>query len=239
LQNTLVPFTKLPQTLYLHQPLPFCNYKYSFLENKKFWVYQNLIGRLIRKSIKKAKKVIVQTEWMKLAIMEQCGVDEKKIEKNPPIVSIHAERLFDINKWNNLFFYPASNLSYKNHKVIFEAIMLLKELGVSTFKIALTLTRDTLPKDCTAMYEEVKEYIDFLGNITHEQVMELYSQSILIFPSYIETFGLPLLEARCCKSPVIASDMPFSREILEGYEYADYFDAFSAVELKNIMLKYL
>lgn len=239
LQNTLVPMTKLPQILYLHQPLPFCNYKFSFWEHKKFWIYQNLIGWLIRKSIKKAEKVIVQTEWMKKAIIEQCGIEEKKVEKIPPIVSIQANCSFDINTWQNLFFYPASNLSYKNHRVIFEAIKLLNEQGISKFKVAFTLTRETLPQDCAMLYDELHENIELLGNITHEQVMELYSQSILLFPSYIETFGLPLLEARCCKSPVIASDMPFSREILEGYDHADYFNAFSAVELKNIILKYL
>jgi glycosyltransferase involved in cell wall biosynthesis len=239
LQNVLVPMTKLPQILYLHQPLPFSNYKFSIFENKKFWIYQNIIGRMIKKSVKKAKKVIVQTEWMKQAIIHQCGIDEAKIEKIAPTTSISVKHFFDMTKWQRLFFYPASNLSYKNHIVIFEAIKLLKQQGSSNFKVAFTLTQEALPKDCAALYIELKENIELLGNITHEQVMELYSRSILLFPSYIETFGLPLLEARSCKSPVIASDMPFSREILEGYDNANYFSAFSADELKNRILKYI
>lgn len=239
LQNILVPYTKLPQILYLHQPLPFCDYKFSFLDNKKFWVYQNIIGRVIKNSVKKAKKVIVQTEWMKQAVIVQCGVEDAKIDILSPNASVAIGRFFDMNKWERFFFYPASNLSYKNHKVIFESIKLLKQQGVSNFKVAFTLSQDTLPKGCAGLYEEQKENIVLLGNMTHGQVMELYSQSILLFPSYIETFGLPLLEARCCKAPIIASDMPFSREILEDYENAYYFNAFSAEELKNFILKFL
>jgi glycosyltransferase involved in cell wall biosynthesis len=61
----------------------------------------------------------------------------------------------------------------------------------------------------------------------------------LIFPSYLETFGLPLLEARFFNAPIAASDRPFAREILEGYSNADFFDPFSPDDLANKMKKYL
>jgi glycosyltransferase involved in cell wall biosynthesis len=239
LQNTLVPAVRLPQTLYLHQPLPFCTYKFSFFENKKFWIYQNIIGRLIKKSVRKAEKIIVQTEWMRQALVEQCGVAEGKIEKLPPAVSVDVECRFDGDHWQRLFFYPASNLSYKNHKVIFQAVLLLKQQGITDFQVVFTLTPSTLPKDCAALYEELRDIIQLAGNMSHSRVMALYGSSVLLFPSYIETYGLPLLEASACKSPIIASDTPFSREILADYEYVDFFDAFSAEALKNLMQKYL
>lgn len=239
LQNTLLPIKRIPQTLYLHQSLPFCEYKYTFLENKKFWIYQNIIGKLIKKSVKNAKKVIVQTEWMKQAIIKQCDIKQDKIEKISPETTIKVNKFFDINKWHNLFFYPASNLSYKNHKVIFQAIKLLKQHDIKDFNVIFTLTEKTLPHDCIELYNELKENVELVGSIKQEQVMELYSKSILLFPSYIETFGLPLLEARCCKSTVIASDTPFSREILGDYENASFFDAFSPETVSEIMKNYL
>ena len=63
----------------------------------------------------------------------------------------------------------------------------------------------------------------------------MYNRSTLIFPSYIETVGLPLLEARELGSIILASDCPFSREVLDGYENAYYFDPFNPQELADYM----
>src|SRR5690606_19108189 len=92
-QNVVVPHTGVPQVLYVHQPLPFVDYKFSFKENKTFWAYQNLISRIIKKSIKKAQKTIVQTHWMKEACINQIGVHSNKIKVIPPKINI------DINKY--------------------------------------------------------------------------------------------------------------------------------------------
>ena len=47
---------------------------------------------------------------------------------------------------------------------------------------------------------------------------------ITLFPSYIETFGLPLLEAKELNGIVLASDRPFSHEILDGYDKAIFIE---------------
>ncbi|HOA81141.1 MAG TPA: glycosyltransferase, partial [Defluviitaleaceae bacterium] len=68
LQNTIIPkVKKAKQEVYIHQSLPFVEYKFRFKENTGLWIYQNIIGRMIIRSIKKADHVIVQTEWMKKA----------------------------------------------------------------------------------------------------------------------------------------------------------------------------
>ena len=65
--------------------------------------------------------------------------------------------------------------------------------------------------------------ITFRGSLPREKVFEFYTNSVLVFPSYLESFGLPLLEARLIGAPIIASDTSFSREILEGYDNAVFF----------------
>ena len=57
----------------------------------------------------------------------------------------------------------------------------------------------------------------------------------MIFPSYIETFGLPLLEAKKCDTIILASDCPFSHEILDDYDKVYYFNPFDAKELSKLM----
>ena len=68
-------------------------------------------------------------------------------------------------------------------------------------------------------------------------VMEIYTTSILVFPSYIESLALPLLEARNSKTIILASDCKFSKELLSDYENAYFFDPFKSEELANLMEK--
>lgn len=55
----------------------------------------------------------------------------------------------------------------------------------------------------------------------------------LIFPSIVEGFGLPLVEALCQGLPVIASDIPVFREIAGSH--IRYFDPMNAVSLANVL----
>ena len=49
-----------------------------------------------------------------------------------------------------------------------------------------------------------------------------YAQQTLLFPSYIETFGLPLQEARGYGAEIIVSDCDFAHEVLEEYDRCKY-----------------
>jgi glycosyltransferase involved in cell wall biosynthesis len=54
---------------------------------------------------------------------------------------------------------------------------------------------------------------------TAEEVLSYYkSVDALLFPSQIETFGLPLAEASCFGLPIIAADLPYAAEVLKKYE---------------------
>lgn len=238
LQNVIIDKIKVKQTLYLHQPLPFVEKKFSLTENLKLWVYQNVISKMIFKSIKNADSVIVQTNWMKNACIKNVKCNCNKIKVIQPDFEINIKNTYNnMNDETNLFFYPASGLNYKNHKIIVEATKLLKEKNILNFKIIFTL-KGNENNEVKNMYDIVKEFklpIEFIGSITLDEVYNYYSKSILIFPSYIETFGLPLLEAKKHGCPILASDCEFSHEILDNYDKVSFFNPFDKKEVADLI----
>lgn len=233
LQNVVVFKIKIKQTLYLHQSLPFVEKKYGLIENPKFWVYQNIISNMIFKSIRKANKIIVQTKWMMNATIQKTGVNKNKFILKQPELNIKVKKFYKHNDGMRLFFYPASGLSYKNHEVIVNACKLLKSKGINNYEVIFTLNGDE-NKEVGKLHELVESEnlpVSFIGLLSINDVYEYYSKSILIFPSYIETVGLPMLEAKIHKTPIIASDCAFSHEILDDYDRVDFFNPFSIESL--------
>ena len=238
LQNVIIQNTNVKQILYLHQSLPFVEKRYRITEDLKIWVYQNIIGKMIFRSIEKADKIIVQTRWIKEACLKKVKVDRNKIEIQQPemdiVIKKHYKEEYSKNK---IFFYPANDLPYKNHRIIIEAAKELKKRNLKNYKIIFTLTGNE-NKNIKRLYKRVKELslpISFIGQINLDEVYEYYSKSILIFPSYIESYGLPMLEAKMHGTPILASNCAFSHEILDGYDDVKFFDAFDNKMLTNLM----
>ncbi|MFL2133610.1 glycosyltransferase [Desemzia sp. FAM 23990] len=234
LQNVVVPRIKVKQTLYLHQSLPFAEKRYKLNENFKFWVYQNVIGKLIFKSIKQADKVIVQTKWIRDAAIKKTGVKKEKFIVKHPKLNLTVKKIYSMEeKDSKLFFYPASGMDYKNHRIIVGACKKLMHEGINNYNIIFTLEGNE-NEEIKKLYEISKHNnfpIQFVGSLNINEVYEYYSKSTLVFPSYIETFGLPLLEARRHNTPILASDCAFSHEVLDGYNRVEFFDPFDETDL--------
>lgn len=229
LQNTITFGLKCPQVVYMHQSIPFQKVKkFSFLksEERQLAVYQYIIGNLIKKSIKKADKTVVQTKWIRDAVIEATNIPPQKIINVFPPQEDYTEFKSNNSFQINNFFYPATKNSYKNHKCIYDACSILNEKGIIDYNILLTIE------------DEInKENISCLGEIPFEQVMEKYNTSTLIFPSFIETVGLPLIEARQMGTLILAADCPFSREALDGYHNSYFFDPFKPKQLADLIEK--
>ena len=65
-----------------------------------------------------------------------------------------------------------------------------------------------------AIKEGVADRVHFTGPVPHNKLDALYSGAdALVFPSRIESFGLPVLEAMACGTPVVASNRSAVPEI--------------------------
>lgn len=233
LQNVCVKAAGIRQILYVHQPIPFTDTKFGFSESPVLWIYQNIISRSIYRSIKYASAVIVQTNWMKRKILEITGTADEKVSIIPPEYRIDVKKEYSDNENSRkCFFYPVSPNAYKNHGVILKAIKQLEAEGIRNFTVTFTCdpasVLDGIP------VSDMK-HLECIGKIPLEEVYRRLADSTLIFPSKIETFGLPMLEAACIKTRILAGDMPFSHDILDGYPNADFFEVDDYIQLSRLM----
>lgn len=228
---------KVRSVIYLHQPLGFQREKnFSFFNKweREAALYQKLIAPEIDRSVKRADKVIVQTEWMKDALIKKDRIPPERVDRiTPAIPDLSTLCKPGVKRDPSLFFYPAGSIIYKDHQCIVDALWILYKRGISDLKVIFTEKENALPWLKIPM--EVRKNIEFRGMVKREEMVPLYQSSVLVFPSYIETFGYPLAEARSLSVPVIAADTPFSRELLSGYEDKAFFPVSSAEALSKLM----
>ncbi len=226
LQNIITFGLKAPQVVYIHQSIPFQSTKrFSFIkkQERKLAVIQYLIGGIIKLSAKKSDCIIVQTQWMKEAVCRICRQPETKVLVSLPKVMFTPSNSDHLRFDNTSFFYPTADAIYKNNDCIRTASTELDRKGIR-HHITMTLPPETINSSIT-----------YTGRLPYDDVMKHYQRSTLVFPSYIETFGYPLAEARQMGTVVLASDTDFSREVLHGYENAYFFDPFQPEQLAELM----
>jgi glycosyltransferase involved in cell wall biosynthesis len=238
LQNVIIPNLNINQILYVHNSLPFVEYKFNIFKNMKLWIYQNVISIIIKKSIFKADHVITQTNWMKDYFVNNLKVDQSKITVIPPKINVDIEGTFDYStiKKEKIFFYPASAIDFKNHKIIIQALLKLNSYSKS-YSVLFTLNGEENKniKKLKAIVDNLNLNVDFIGQISRQEVFKLYQKSILLFPSFVESSPLPLSEAIIFGTPIISSNREFALEILKDYRNSIFFNPFDSEQLKNII----
>jgi glycosyltransferase involved in cell wall biosynthesis len=235
LQNKGISFYHKRQLVYLHLPFILTDHRFKIkIDGKKLWLYQNVVSKSIFLSLRKVDMTIVQTNWMKEALIKKAGVNADRITIIQPDITSNAIGTFvDSPENRRRFFYPATAFTYKNHMTLLKAVKTAQDNGLRDYEVIFTI-KDDENSYTHKLFEYAQKNnlnVQFGGSLRREKVFELYARSVLVFPSYVESFGLPLLEARMTGTPIIAADCPFSREILNGYDKAIYFS-----ELDYIML---
>ncbi|MGL6115408.1 MAG: glycosyltransferase [Cetobacterium sp.] len=248
LQNTGVNIDKkIPQFIYFHQSLSITNLKWNLFhkEERIYWMYKNIYPFFIRQYLKKANKIIVQTEWVKKAFLEKFNYSEKNmVLMKPSINRIDIANINMIDKQKYRIFYPASPFMYKNHKIVIKALGdLLQERNELSEKIECIFT--FLKGENKELDELIKKYnleniIKLIGKVNYEKVLEWYKSSdLLVFPSYLETFGLPLIEAQDFNLKILSVDEKYAREVTESYKNVEYINKNDLDKWKNQILKNL
>ena len=207
----------------------------NFKVNTRFRLtMERLICRLFKGRV---HKYIVQTQSMKVALINWHGDNPlvnimpfmKKLEKSQ--IEFKLVKKFD-------FVYVADGEFHKNHYHLISALVLLAQEKIYP-SLCLTLSKrykDIIKKiDVEIVNHDLK--IHNIGEVSHDEIINLYkSSSALIFPSTIESFGLPLLEATQVGLPILASEKDFVRDVCTP---TDTFDPQSPLSISRAIKRYL
>lgn len=132
------------------------------------------------------------------------------------------------NRTATFFLYVGARNSYKNFRLVVEAWSSWSRRT----EVSLVVAGPPFSKQETRMIGEagIGGSVRHVGRPTDRELAALYRAAAgFIYPSLYEGFGIPLLEAMGCGCPVIASDIPSSREVAGSC--ARYFDPLSPTAL--------
>lgn len=211
--------------------------KASTLPSPLYWVKQLGYQFVLAQAAERAKKVIAVSQATKSEILDHLSISEKKItviyEGVDPL--INGDGYLNIEN-EKFFFYIGNAYPHKNLQMLVDAF---KDVLKENPSVSLVFVGKE-----DYFYIQLKEYIHkngldnsvlLYGYASDEELSQLYKKALaLVYPSKMEGFGLPLLEAMHNKCLVLASDIPVFREI--GSDAIVYFDQNNIEDMKNAMI---
>lgn len=233
LQNTGIFRAPVPQIIYYHQPLPLYPNKWNPFKKTELpmFCYKHIYSLFVRLTCNSLTQYVAQIPFIKEGICRKWNVEPERVHVLfPDIERVDVEKVTPY-EWGDdcmHFVYPANMAKYKNYDILVNALSMVQDK--KSYKLHLTLTKEEYPE----LYKRIKvlglENVVLLeGMMPHERILSMYKASkALLFPSTIETLGLPLLEAGAFGLPIIAADLDYAHQVMEGYEGIRYVDAYDA-----------
>ncbi len=254
--NTAVLLSRVPTVLASHNSTPFGNLRQPL---SVYGRARNLILRLLgTASARVARKVVFVSRTSARIMAPAMGIPESRVaivhhgwsplpESRDPalpttIPAPYILTVADLYPHKNLevllvaFGRLAASNAYSGHLVIVGGV----KSWCAEYPVRLRKLRDQLP---------CRDRIHFVGAMPHDRLSSIYRRAdLFVFPSVMETFGLPLLEAMGCGVPVVANDWRIaSGERTEQFNVgpevcggaAEFFDPTDPLSLRDAMLRVL
>ena len=245
-QYTAPPFAPCPIVTTIHD-LAFEHLPETF--NRRSWMQLRLT---VRNTARRAAQIITVSEYSRQDIIKTYGIRPELITVTPEAASEDFRRVNDGNEVRLMretygierdYILSLSSIQPRKNLVrLIEAYSLLRQSHPEGKLPQLVLAgkRGWLDNEImrAAQRDELSADIRFTGYVADEHLNALYSGAVcFVYPSYFEGFGLPILEAMKCGTPVVAGNRTSIPEVSgEAALLFDPFDLHSLVEaLKQIL----
>jgi len=205
----------------------------------KLFFYQ-LIIKIVAK---RAKKIITVSEYTKKDIIQLLKINESKITVTYEGVDLPIDTKIDCAKLKSdlgitkdFLLYVGSAYPHKNLENLISALEICLKQNPN-LQLVLVGSKNYFYQRLEKIITEKKlsESVLVTGYLSDEELSCLYQTAKLyVFPSLIEGFGLPPLEAQSYGLPVLSSSATCLPEILG--DSALYFDPENITELSQLIL---
>lgn len=179
-------------------------------------IFRLILERILSKIFyRNVNEYLVQTISMQRKLTSYYSRKMSKVTLFPFIDDESYLKVPSIKSSNVDFVYVSEGHKHKNHSTLLDAWVILANQGIFP-NLTLTLSSDykDIIIQIDKLTEKYKINVNNLGYIDAITVIELYSNAkALIFPSLIESYGLPLIEAKLTGLPIIASELDFVRDV--------------------------
>ena len=170
----------------------------------------------------KSNKIIVNDKVWKELTKKNYNNGLRNQEKN--IISEKmSNKIREVASDHIILFYPAHFYPHKNHLNLIKGFLEASISAKKPIKLLLTIHENNISSN----YRN-KKIIYFIGDIGYQYIQEIYKLvDFLIFPSLLESLGLPLIEAKLNNLPIICSDLEYVYEVctpektFDPYSYKD------------------
>ena len=199
----------------------------TYNSDKNWLVFhvKQFVGKFVFKSVaKKSMYILTPSEFTKMALVDFSGIEPEKIIVTPGAADVFDDKVASYElPFKQYLLYVGQQPDYKNLRRMADAHQrLVKKYPDLGLVFVGRLASDTLANKELFESKGYKNIV-FTGFLPDEQRDWLYKHtSAYVFPSLMEGFGLPGLEAMGYGAPVISSNATCLPEVYG--DAAHYFD---------------
>jgi glycosyltransferase involved in cell wall biosynthesis len=187
---------------------------------------------LVPKNIQRADKILTVSKYSKGEIESYYKDAKGKIE----VVSLGVDDSFSVltGKKKEQILYVGSMNERKNFIGVIKAFLSLERDDVKLVMVGNFSGNFTLDEHTQKVLQEAQKHplIEFRSNVSNNELIQLYNEAkLFVFPSFYEGFGLPVLEAMACGTPVVTSNISSLPEV--GGDAVLYCDPYSVEDIRQ------
>lgn len=229
------------RAVYCHNAFSFYKWKlHDLLFAPKIALFALLTKYIYKPNIQKNNYIVVQQAWFRSAMSKMFDFPVPRIIVAPPHsgVSIGTQESSVLSPVYT-FIFAASPNSHKNFEIICRAAALLEDNNIHNFRVLLTVkgTENAYAKWLFKHWGHLST-VEFVGFLSRPTLADKYAQShCMIFPSKVETWGLPISEFAQYGKPMLLADLPYAQETSSGALEVAFFHPDQPKELADMMAK--
>lgn len=173
------------------------------------WFHRKLLFFMHKRSMRMADAVVAVSEETRQTVIAQFGIPPEKVRViYDGYIALPEPDPFDIPQ--TYFLYPGTLKPRKNIPNILRAFAQFKQTHPEPFELVITgKTGGSYYRELQTLVEElgISAKVRFTDYVSDAQLAYLYRHAqALVFPSLLEGFGMPILEAMHAGLPVLTSN---------------------------------